>query len=218
MLAAQNGHLPVVKLLTISGADRTIESSYYPYGTALKLANRNKHQKVAEYLQSMDSVTPQTATKTAALNPALENNKLEDLIKIQTLLKEQAKGKSKDGFTALHWACSNGNVEMVKFLILPETVNEKDKNGYTPLHFAVQSGKLDIVKYLLQNGANQKAKDSKGKTPLDFATEKLKATLTKTFKTTKVSPPVKISPKNDNPQLEKIKAKETDDSEEEDDE
>ena len=106
---------------------------------------------------------------------------------------------------------------MVKFLLLPEAVNEKDKNGYTPLHFAVQSGKLDIVKYLLQNGANKKAKDSKGKTPLDLSTEKLKATLIKTFNTTKVSPPVKLSPKNDKPQAEKTKVKETNDLEDDED-
>ena len=80
-----------------------------------------------------------------------------------------------DGFTVLHIACYNGNVEIVKVLLQIEegslNVNERDNHGRIPLHLACLKGRTEIVKLLIDIGErlNINEKDSKGSTPLHIA-------------------------------------------------
>ena len=50
------------------------------------------------------------------------------------------------GFTALHWACKHGNMDLVKLLAgnYGVPVNIKSHGGYTPLHMACQHGHQDV--------------------------------------------------------------------------
>ena len=55
-----------------------------------------------------------------------------------------------DGYTALHYACKNNIVSIVKLLCqdnrcTPSVVNKKNRDGDTPLMLAVRWGHLDIV-------------------------------------------------------------------------
>ena len=54
--------------------------------------------------------------------------------------------------TALHFACSNGHLDLVKYLIEKCHCNPeaKDYVGWTPLYFASKEGHLDIVQYLVE--------------------------------------------------------------------
>ena len=72
--------------------------------------------------------------------------------------------------TSLHDACYEGNLGMVKFLVVMDNtiINEKDTYGDTPLHAASSFNKIDIVKYLIESGANRTIKNNKGKTFLDI--------------------------------------------------
>ena len=73
--------------------------------------------------------------------------------------------------TALHFACSNGHLDLVKYLIEKCHCNPeaKDYVGWTPLYFASKEGHLDIVKYLIEEcHCDPKVKDSKNETPLYY--------------------------------------------------
>ncbi|XP_037373110.1 protein phosphatase 1 regulatory subunit 12C isoform X2 [Talpa occidentalis] len=75
-----------------------------------------------------------------------------------------------DGISALHQACIDENLEVVRFLVEQgATVNQADNEGWTPLHVAASCGYLDIARYLLSHGANIAAVNSDGDLPLDLA-------------------------------------------------
>ncbi|KAK7103427.1 L-asparaginase-like isoform X2 [Littorina saxatilis] len=61
---------------------------------------------------------------------------------------------NQDGRTALHVACSMGNLNIVQFLLLHgASVHEKDHRGDTPLIDAVFSKSLPVINLLVQTGA-----------------------------------------------------------------
>lgn len=73
-------------------------------------------------------------------------------------------------YTPLHWAASQGYVEMIKVLVGKSyDLNAKDENGFTPLHYAAVSGQIEAVKYLTENGADIYAVNSQNFTPLTLA-------------------------------------------------
>jgi ankyrin repeat protein len=73
------------------------------------------------------------------------------------------------GYIALYVAAANGDVEMVKLLIIKGArVNILSKQS-TPLHQAVGSKNLEVVMYLLKNGADVSIVDSNGSTALHWA-------------------------------------------------
>ena len=56
------------------------------------------------------------------------------------------------GYTALHWACKHGNLDMVKLLAgtYQSSVNAKSHGGYTPLHIAAQHNHTEVFDLLVQ--------------------------------------------------------------------
>ena len=86
---------------------------------------------------------------------------------------EDINAKDKDGRTALHFACINGNIDIVKYLHEHRAdINAKDNWEFTPLHWATEKGHFNIVKYLIEQNCDIHAKDLIGKTALNLATEK----------------------------------------------
>ena len=57
------------------------------------------------------------------------------------------------GWTALHVACNNNRIEIVKLLLKHKPlVNQQTNSGDTPLHWACQMGFLECIKLLLASG------------------------------------------------------------------
>ena len=78
--------------------------------------------------------------------------------------------KDKRGDTALHWACSRGNLEVVKLLTTNgATVNAKNNSGATPIFIACYNGHYEAVDYLIQKGASLSLQNMNGDTPLHIA-------------------------------------------------
>jgi ankyrin repeat protein len=77
-----------------------------------------------------------------------------------------------NGFTLLHMACLNQNLELAKLLISngadPNLVNNY---GRTPLHYSCKRGNVKMAELLIGNGANQNLKACDGKTAWDLAVE-----------------------------------------------
>lgn len=59
--------------------------------------------------------------------------------------------KDSNGWTALHYAAQNGDLESVKILIDKKAnINSFSNNGRTPLHLASKMNRKYIVKYLIE--------------------------------------------------------------------
>lgn len=60
-----------------------------------------------------------------------------------------------DGYTLLHWACQEGDKNVVEFLLrVGADFNKRDKDGFHALEIASTKGYIDIVKLLIDNGAD----------------------------------------------------------------
>jgi ankyrin repeat protein len=98
-----------------------------------------------------------------------------DIEKVEALLKKTpdlVSDRDSCGQTALHWAVSSRQKEIVTLLIADKAdVNAKSNSGQTPLHYAVAFcfGDTNMVDLLLVNKADVNAKDNSGKTPLHMA-------------------------------------------------
>jgi len=104
----------------------------------------------------------------AKLRDYAEENKLEECIKLLNQGKSiDIDGKNCDGWTALHLAMNEGNIEIAK-LLLDEKANieARTKQMKTPLHIACCRGDLKAVQLLVERKANLMTQDIEGNTCL----------------------------------------------------
>ncbi|XP_028858671.1 ankyrin repeat and EF-hand domain-containing protein 1 isoform X2 [Denticeps clupeoides] len=97
-----------------------------------------------------------------------------DLESLKVAFSQKVPVDIKDCFykTPLMTACSNGNYEVVEFLLgLGADVNATDQFRWTPLHHACHAGQLDIIELLIKAGANVDSPALNGATPLMRAIE-----------------------------------------------
>jgi ankyrin repeat protein len=74
-----------------------------------------------------------------------------------------------DGLTALHQACIDANIEMVKFLVENNAdINAQDNEGWTPLHASVSVGTFEVVKFLISKTARLDICNNDGDLPSDL--------------------------------------------------
>ena len=71
------------------------------------------------------------------------------------------------GFTALHEAAAEGNLEMCQLLIDNMTGNKNpgDFNGWTPLHWAADGGHFEICQLIAQYLEDKNPLTNAGTTP-----------------------------------------------------
>ena len=80
--------------------------------------------------------------------------------------------KNYDGSTAMHYACADGNLDIVQTLMdRGIMLNETNFDGRTALHEACYHGQVRIVHFLVSNRFNVKAMDHNERTPLHEACE-----------------------------------------------
>jgi CHAT domain-containing protein/ankyrin repeat protein len=147
------GNMQIVKLLVQNGASVNISGVIYTntektgyYGNLTGIAASQGHMEILKYL--IDSC--KIAVDDKEYNPET---------------------KLKDGWTALQWAASRGQLEAVKFLLgRGANINARhttDKG--TPLLYAIQEFHSVVTDYLINNGANVNAADNNGATPMVYA-------------------------------------------------
>lgn len=87
------------------------------------------------------------------------------------LLKGENPIYNQHGFTPLHTAVYNGNLEIILKIIriAPQMVTLVDKNGASPLHWAAMAGCFYAVNYLINAGANLHQQDNNRKTAYEIA-------------------------------------------------
>jgi uncharacterized protein len=82
-----------------------------------------------------------------------------DMKKIRALLSKNPsliKAVDKFGYTPLHWAASQGNTVMVRYLLtLRPEINAVEKFGCTPLKLAIQGNYPDVIKLIRSAGGKE---------------------------------------------------------------
>jgi ankyrin repeat protein len=163
-VAARNGHKDVVELLLSKGADVNKAAAGDKDLTPLCMAAENGHKDVVELLLASGANVHAKAypDRTSVYLAAYGGHT--DIVEL--LLANGAESvvvslKSKDNWTALMSAASEGRAKSVKALIaLGEDVNAKYKDGTTALMAAAENGRVDCVKALIAAGADLSAKDN----------------------------------------------------------
>ena len=71
--------------------------------------------------------------------------------------KKIINSKDQNGFTALHKACGQGDLDMVKYLLENDAeMNTTDENfGQTPLHMAAVQKHSEVVSYLMDHASSK---------------------------------------------------------------
>jgi ankyrin repeat protein len=169
-VAAENGHLDIVKGLISSGADVNIAANNG--FTALHFAAQNGHLDIVKKLTSSGANINKAENEGfTALNIAAQMGHL-DCVKELINYDADFTIAANNGFTALHFASGNGHLDTVKKLIrFGADVNRGANDGVTPLHIAALNGHLDCVKELISSGAHVNI-TRKGFAQLHFATIK----------------------------------------------
>ncbi len=168
-LAAQNGHLEVVKHLIewrapING-NCTDKSPLY-------VATYNGHLAIVKYLVECGAaISPDQKDGWSPLHAAAGKGYL-DIVKYLVMLGAMIDLKQKDGWSPLHLAAKNGHFLVVKYLIEKKVlINANQKDGWSPLHVAAQNGHLEIVQYLVNLGAFIHPNQKDGWMPLHMAVQ-----------------------------------------------
>jgi ankyrin repeat protein len=109
----------------------------------------------------------------AADNPVADEAQQGNTAAVIAALRHQAdvNAAQGDGMTALHWAASRNNADLVEVL-LHAGANVKAATrigGYTPLILAAQNGSAAVIQPLIKAGADVNVRTANGTSPLMFA-------------------------------------------------
>ena len=170
-LAAENGHLEVVRLLIEKGADATAEDD--DKSTPLHYAAENGHLEVVRLLieKGADATAANVYKSTPLHFGGAENGHLEV---VRLLIEKGADATAEEGdkTTPLHYAAESGHLEVVRLLIEKGADATAENYGKkTPLHYAAENGHLEVVRLLIEKGADATAEDDDKSTPLHYAAE-----------------------------------------------
>ncbi|KAI8372286.1 ankyrin repeat-containing domain protein, partial [Choanephora cucurbitarum] len=166
-----NGQLYLVQRLIAEGCDPNM-----PHTTTglrpIHFAASRGHLELVKYLVHTSSCEIDAVDKeeeTALLKAAYANHY--DVVHYLITQGANYVHQDRDGWTALHNACSCGNLEMVKLLCQqPQTdVNVTSQQGHTPLMNAASKGYVDIVIWLLKQKASVSIKNRFDETAYDVA-------------------------------------------------
>ena len=100
----------------------------------------------------------------------LINSKKGDKEKVLELLHDKninINFQNENGWSALHYACDEGNLKIVDILIKAKiNLNLSNNEKKTPLHLSVIRGYFDISKILIENGSNINCVDNEKNLPI----------------------------------------------------
>lgn len=148
MFSAAHGHVDIVKMLLGCGAD---------VHTATTLGGYTCLHYAAFY----------------------DENDIVKLLLSQSRNGRLASSRSKiNNETALHLACKEGNVDVVRTLLIDGKCDPNAVTvamGWSPIHMSSHAGNLEITRLLIENGANVLLRTRQGYTAASIASTKYSA-------------------------------------------
>ena len=164
-----------VKLNNARGVKKALDSGMSPNvsdnrgNSALALAISEKSTDVAKLLinsPSIDLERPNLAGETPLMMAAYNGSY--DLVTY--LVTQRSVEVNHPGWSALHYASTNGHLEIVRFLLDNGAyVDPESPNGTTALMMAARGGHIQIVKLLIDRGANISNTNQLNLSVIDFA-------------------------------------------------
>ncbi|PAA67739.1 hypothetical protein BOX15_Mlig022279g1, partial [Macrostomum lignano] len=132
----------------------------------------NGHVPVIDFLLSLgaDANTPDSAGATPLIT-ACQHARTVAAAFLLTRGGAQAGAADCDGDTALHWAASRANPDLVRLLVRAGCEpGRRDRHGQAPLHLACAAGRADVARDLCElYGADPHEPDGSGRTPFQLA-------------------------------------------------
>jgi len=156
----------VVKTLLQRGFDPNTVDPAGQYG--LILALKSQSVKVAALLIEWPETTAEVRNA-ADESPLMLAALIGDLVLSRLLIKKNA-DVNKPGWAPLHYAATNGHIDVMNLLLDENAyIDAASPNGTTPLMMAAHYGTPSAVKLLLEAGADPMLKNDQGLSALDFA-------------------------------------------------
>ncbi|OYY20685.1 MAG: hypothetical protein B7Y67_04795 [Polynucleobacter sp. 35-46-11] len=156
----------VQSLLKAGVSPNTLDSKGNPM---LIVAIRDKSKKVTDLLISNPATNLNLANKSgenALMMAAFDG----DLATVKLLVLDKKATVNKTGWAPIHYAATNGHLQIVQFLMANGAmINALSPSETTPLMMAIGSGNDDLIKYLLDNGADLRMRNHEGYTAIDVA-------------------------------------------------
>ena len=138
--------------------------------TGLILALRENSLKVVEVLLDAKDIDLEAKSRNgdnALMIAAYKGNRQA----VDALISKGA-DVNRPGWTALHYAASIGNDDIVKVLLDHSAyIDAESPNGTTPIMMASRGGHIYTVKLLLDEGADATLKNASGMTAIDMASQ-----------------------------------------------
>lgn len=135
----------------------------------LIVAIRDKSKKVTDLLLGNPVTNVNLANKSgenALMMAAFDG----DLPTVKMLVLDKKASVNKQGWAPIHYAATNGHLQIVEFLMAHGArVNAFSPSETTPLMMAIGSGNEQLIKYLLDNGADLSLRNHEGYTAIDVA-------------------------------------------------
>ncbi|XP_048257810.1 serine/threonine-protein phosphatase 6 regulatory ankyrin repeat subunit A-like [Haliotis rufescens] len=156
MVAAENGHREIVKLLVDKGGDMSLVDE--KNDNILHLACLCGQKEVVKYVLSQDivDINGRGRQTTTPVMLAARNGHKEV---VELLVKKGADlslAYNTPGSNVLHLACFYGHVDVVKYLLSQDTVDVNSRGRYkqTPMMRAAKNGHKEVVELLVKKGAD----------------------------------------------------------------
>ena len=135
----------------------------------LMLAIQEKSTKTVDYLinaKGIDLNQPNITNETPLMFAALYGQMSE----VKILVDQKQVPVNRSGWTPLHYACTNGHLEISQFLLdKGAAVDAPSPNETTPLMMAIRAGNIQLVRLLLDRGADIRIRNQQGYSAIDVA-------------------------------------------------
>jgi len=152
-LAAENGHLEIVKFLMEYLHDEKNPKSYIEFsGLGLRT-----------HLESYGCVS--------VLDMASRSGNL-DVFKYLLNFSSHKSLRANSGFTPMHWAAMYGKLNILEYLLdHVENINPGNAQKMTPMHLASKNGHTEVVTFLRDFSTDSNPENRTGITPLHLAAQ-----------------------------------------------